>query len=275
MTKIISTILIATVLLLTNAPYFQITEVRAATCDNLKAWWSMDEASGGRADSQGSNDLTDNNTVGSAAGKVSNGADFESGNTDEYFSRADTADLSITGDVSFAFWVNPETNGTSQFIYSKASTDTNISWYLHFQANDTVRVSYWSDGSTISRFDTSSAVATTTGQWIHVVVTTDISVPSTTMYINSTSVAVTDVLTAATSIQDDNSVTNIGALNDNASIVQEYDGIIDELSIYAGLLTQTDVNNLYNAGLGASFDTVCGSAGAVTPKRVPPIMWMQ
>lgn len=39
-----------------------------ALTDNLISWWSLDEASGTRYDSHGTNHLTDNNTVSSEAG---------------------------------------------------------------------------------------------------------------------------------------------------------------------------------------------------------------
>src|SRR3990167_7395409 len=75
----------------------------------LISWWSLDEASGQRNDSHGSNHLTDNNTVLSAAGKVGNAADFEKSNS-EFLSIADNPNLS-TGDIDFtiAIWVKPET----------------------------------------------------------------------------------------------------------------------------------------------------------------------
>ncbi len=44
----------------------------AALTDNLSAYWKLDEASGTRVDSAGSNDLTSNNSVGQAVGKLGN-----------------------------------------------------------------------------------------------------------------------------------------------------------------------------------------------------------
>jgi hypothetical protein len=66
---------------------------------DLKGYWKLDETNGIRYDSHGTNHLTDNNTVTSAAGKLSNAAQFDSANT-EYLSLADNASLS-TGDVDF------------------------------------------------------------------------------------------------------------------------------------------------------------------------------
>lgn len=73
----------------------------------LVSFWKLDEASGTRNDSVGSNHLTDNNTVTQNTGKIGNAAEFVSGNS-EYLSIADNSDLS-TGDIDFtiAFWVYP------------------------------------------------------------------------------------------------------------------------------------------------------------------------
>src|SRR6185295_10218115 len=83
--------------------------------NNLVAYWKLDETSGSRSDSFGSNTLTDNNTVGSTAGKVGNAAQFIQANT-EYLSAADNAALSVADiDFTFAFWVylDSKTTGTS------------------------------------------------------------------------------------------------------------------------------------------------------------------
>ncbi len=68
---------------------------------NLISYWKLDEASGTRVDSVGGNDLTDNNTVTQAAGKVGNAAQFTAANF-EYLSRASNAALQ-TGDIDFTF----------------------------------------------------------------------------------------------------------------------------------------------------------------------------
>src|SRR6056300_304684 len=49
---------------------------------DLVSFWKLDEASGTRVDAFGSNDLTDNNTVGQGTGTVyANAADFERSNS--------------------------------------------------------------------------------------------------------------------------------------------------------------------------------------------------
>src|SRR3990167_8248201 len=77
---------------------------------SLMAYFKLDEASGTRVDSKSTNDLTDNNTVTQAVGKVANAAQFTSANS-EYLSIGDTLDLS-TGDIDFTIsgWMYPDSH---------------------------------------------------------------------------------------------------------------------------------------------------------------------
>ena len=73
---------------------------------DLVSYWKLDEASGDALDSHGTNNLTVNGSIGTAAGKIGSARDLESSGSDQYFSLADNASLS-TGDIDFsvAGWV--------------------------------------------------------------------------------------------------------------------------------------------------------------------------
>lgn len=74
--------------------------------NNLISYWALRETGGSRADSHGSNTLTDNNTVLSAAGKLGLAADFVAASS-QFLSRATNSTLETGNiDFSFAFWVN-------------------------------------------------------------------------------------------------------------------------------------------------------------------------
>ena len=75
--------------------------------DGLVSCWDLDEASGTRYDAYGTNDLTDYNTVGQAAGVNGYAGSFISANS-EYLAHSDNADLS-TGNIDFTVmaWVYP------------------------------------------------------------------------------------------------------------------------------------------------------------------------
>ncbi len=83
----------------------------------LVAFWKLDEASGNRADSIGTNTLVDTNTVTSNTGLVyATAAEFTAANS-ERLTIADNTVLS-TGDVDFAFgcWVYWTGSGTQVFL---------------------------------------------------------------------------------------------------------------------------------------------------------------
>ena len=75
-----------------------------ALIDTLVSLWRLEEASGSRDDTWGSNNLTDNNTVGQAAGKLGDAADFNDA-ADEYLSLADNVSLDHTSGLTVTGWV--------------------------------------------------------------------------------------------------------------------------------------------------------------------------
>lgn len=89
---------------------------------NLVGDWSMDEASGTRVDSHGTNDLTDNNTVGSVTGVISNAADLVSANS-EYLSST-TVPVTGTGARSMEVWFKTSTSGTMHIAGFGGSTSS-------------------------------------------------------------------------------------------------------------------------------------------------------
>lgn len=93
-------------------------EIKSLACGiplqqtGIVSYWKLDETSGTRADSIGANSLTDNNTVLSGTGKVSNAADFEASNS-EYLSAADSSDWDFGLDgYSVSKWIYFESVGS-------------------------------------------------------------------------------------------------------------------------------------------------------------------
>ena len=102
---------------------------------DLVSYWTMDEASGQRNDSHSTNHLTDNNTVGSQAGIISNGTDFVKGDSD-FLSHVDNAELDVNGDVDFtiAFWFRLEAQFTTDALVSKytGGGTNNDQWLIYY-----------------------------------------------------------------------------------------------------------------------------------------------
>ena len=92
----------------TSTPVTVTVEALSPLLTNLVSYWTLDEASGTRADSHGTNHLTPTNAPVGATGKIGNGCDFESSSA-QYLSCASNPTLQ-TGDVDFtiAAWVYVE-----------------------------------------------------------------------------------------------------------------------------------------------------------------------
>jgi hypothetical protein len=77
----------------------------------ITSYWKLDEASGTRADSASSNNLTDVNSVGQATGKIGSAGQFTISGS-KYLSIADNASLS-TGSTDFtvSVWVYIDAKG--------------------------------------------------------------------------------------------------------------------------------------------------------------------
>src|SRR5262245_43908996 len=107
--------------------------------DNLVSFWELEEASGTRNDSHGTNHLTDNNTVGQGVGTVGNCGDFENGNS-ENLSITDNASLS-GGDTDFTVqaWINLESTVGAPIV-AKFGTDhtVNREYLLYFNPGNSL-----------------------------------------------------------------------------------------------------------------------------------------
>lgn len=100
----------------------------------LKAYWKMDEASGTRADSIGAYTLTDNNTVGSAVGKIGNCASMVQ-SAAEYLSLPGAqAELLIPEGSSYTVtgWVRfPNGWGAGVYLMGPVHCDINSGGYFY------------------------------------------------------------------------------------------------------------------------------------------------
>lgn len=204
----------------------------------LKAHWTMDETSGTREDSVGSNDLTDNNTVGYGTGKQSNAADFELSNS-EYFTVADHADLRVDDGWSVSMWVNAETLTDGYFLNVRSGEN---GWGLGLATAGNIRV-YAGSGSF---GDQTSSGTLSTGTWYHVAVY--YSGTSTKLYINGA----LDSTLSLNAIINPNTTLNVGKKATASAVF--HDGLMDEITFWNRELTATDVANIYNSGDGIPYE---------------------
>ena len=140
---------------------------------SLVSYWELEESSGTRVDSHGSDDMTDNNTVTSTTGKQGNAAVFVAANT-EFLDSADSAALSITGDMSVAGWFYLSSFTGQHGIFSKDEGQPNrsYSFLLNYSDPDSYVGMYnSSDGTnanTTGIIQIKYTSGFSTGTWYHI-----------------------------------------------------------------------------------------------------------
>lgn len=220
---------------------------------SLVSYWDLEEASGTRYDLHGSNNLTDNNTVTSATGKVGNAADFEASNS-EYLSITDASQsgLDITGDLSFSAWIKLEslTTGAVHTICAKDNGAAERSYLFSVWDSGTnnwnLMLWSWDSGSGGEIFNVTWSPSTAT--WYHVVMTYDVSASKAEFFVNGSSIG-SETLTN-TDIYSGSGPFSIGGRGDGAYL---FDGVIDEVGIWSKVLTSTEITDLYNSGNGLPY----------------------
>lgn len=226
----------------------------------LVSYWSLDEASGSRYDFAGANTLTDNNTVVSAAGKISNAAVFVTANN-EYLSCASNASLQMSGNTDFTIsaWVKltsfpgvftgyslvtKDDSGASSRDYTLDCYNGDI---VNFPANIPYHgFRFYVQGSSLA----ATGIDQTAGIWYHLIGwynssdgKTRLRVNDTTTYTAPTSVASTDVSTAEF---------RIGA-RQRASEPDYSSATIDEVGLWKRILSSSEITQLYNSGNGLAY----------------------
>ena len=211
--------------------------------DGLISWWGLEAAAGTRIDSHGSNNLTDNNTVGSGAGVINQAAYFTRANS-EWLSVADNASLRFPG-FTAAFWLYHASQTNSQSYISKWSgTPGQSSFLIDSTSGKVLRFGAYGDGSA------ATWVNSTFGElmalnWHFVCARYDGS--NLKLRVNATA---DDVLPYAGGIFGGTDPLEVGARGLGTSAV---DGRIDELALWNRALTDAQVARLYNGGAGMGY----------------------
>lgn len=225
---------------------------------NLNAWWAFDETSGNRADSHGSATLTDNNTVGYAAGKKGNASAMVSGSA-EAFTRNDDAGLDLTGDWSMAGWIYSDyIDSTTRRVLTKyrASPNTDREFLIQISNVDN-KIGFYvykSDGTGVSARATSDTLSAST--WYHISVWCDHTNDVIGIAVN----AGTPVTTAWTGTVNAGTTTLMFGNYSGASSGY-WDGRHDEWCFYNRVLTSDERDWLYNGGTGRTY----AETAAVSP----------
>jgi hypothetical protein len=226
-----------------------------AVIDNLVAYWSLEEASGTRSDSFGSNHLTSLNGVTSTLGKVGNAAAFAAASL-QSLSIADNADLSVSGDFSFSAWATPTGVSGVDTIFAKDDNAGNREYHCYFQ---TAHISFavFDSSSGFSSVSTGNVISA--GVTYHVILTYDSVDKKTRIYLDngSASVAASPLTNGPKNAA---AAFRLGTWADNSFPME---GWIDEVGFWKKVLTASERTWLYNSGAGRSYANIVAEAGAL------------
>ena len=225
---------------------------------NLQGYWRF-ESGALVADSSGnSNTLTNNNTVTEGTGKYGGAADFEISNT-EYFSitDGDQTGLDITGDISFSKWLKleqlPSTAGASFDLITKWNGTGNQRGYrLGVNTDNKLYFFYSGDGISNTNIVTTGAVfdAGDVGNWVHLVITADVSDQDIKVYKDTVSQAGT-ITGTQSAIYNNTSEFQVGGIH---VLTVYYDGLMDDVCVFSRVLTDAEILKIYKGGAGAFFN---------------------
>lgn len=229
-----------------------------ALTDNLVSYWKLDESSGNASDSVGSNTLTNTNTVTYVAGKINNGADFGTANTNKKLTIASA--LGITnGAISISMWVKLNTeiaSGTWGFA-QKGNATNHVQYIIAYEYNGgTRRFVFNRQKQNASNNLVTSNTTMGTTNYYHLVLTYD----GTTLegYVNGSSIG-----TLATSGDGASAGINQFDIGEGGMFAAtSYASIdADEVGIWSRALTSTEVTSLYNGGAGLQYPFTVANTG--------------
>lgn len=204
--------------------------------DGLVGYWKLDESSGNATDSSGNGTtLTNNSTTTFTGAKFGNSGEFDG--TADYFEAADTATLSLTGDVTLAAWINNDDTTGSQNIIGKWD-GTNNSYLLALEGDE---LRMYIDST--SNYQTTTTTNLSSNTFTHVAGVYNTTTQTVQLFVNGTLQTSSTTGTIPSSIGDDAGEIVIGADDSPANY---FDGHIDDARIYNRALSGEEIQQLYN-----------------------------
>jgi hypothetical protein len=235
--------------------------ISLALNDGLTAFWKLEEVSGTRVDSFGTNHLSDFNTVTQAVGKIGNAAQFTKANG-EYLFIADNSDVS-TGDIDFtiAVWVYLDSKPVNQMdIITKRGASVGVTEYiLRYEGSAIDRFTFWIGGPTFISVTANNFGVPSLSTWYFIVAWHDAAANTINIRVNNGTAD--SVTTGGQVVPDTSSELRIGS--DQSGLGDYWDGRIDAVGFWKRVLTADEQTDLYNNnnGLEAPFPAARGFSG--------------
>jgi hypothetical protein len=223
-------------------------KVPSTLTNGLLAYWALEEASGSRADSVGSNTLTDVNSVGQASGIIGNAASFVAA-SNTALTITDNTTLSV-GSVSFTIsaWFYKNALGSNQFFLSKGTGGggSTTEYQLNITATNLLQFGT-SNGTTAVTLNSIGTI--TASAWHHVVAWYDSGADTINLRLNNAALR----STAALGRGGYDSGGNFSLGRFHALTTVDWDGRIDEVAFWKRTPTTAEQDELWNGGAGKAY----------------------
>lgn len=218
-----------------------------ALTDNIVHYWKLDESSGNASDSVGSATLTNNNTVGYAAAKINNGADFGSSNTTKYFSNSGS-NIVGSGDVTYNLWFKTAntTAGSMQLLHGTGANSQEFRCSV-LPSTGKVRVTRYNSSSATNVDNTISVFDNT---W-HMFTVKWVTGGTITAYIDGTALGTTGTNTGIGG-------TSTPSISLGQMFGEYFSGLVDEVGVWSRALSNSEITQLYNSGAGLQYPFTIG-----------------
>lgn len=154
---------------------------------------------------------------------------------DDYVKVANDAALNIDERLSITAWINPQTLPNSGF-HTILSKDENYEFHLLPSGE----ILWWWDTDSFS----TSGAGIVPGNWYHIAITYQSG--QQVIYVNGIAKG-TNSFTGVLPLNNDPLHIGQDQNQEHGSESRYFDGLIDEVNIYQGTLSNTDVNDIYNA----------------------------
>lgn len=226
---------------------------------NMQAFWKMDEMSGVRADSFGSNDLSDNNSVGFAAGRIGNAAQFVASSS-QFLAISDNAALSVTNEsFSMAFWAYLDTKTTSRGFIGKGTAVAGNAQYgagYNLGADRFLAFMSTNTGASFNLTVAADALGSpSTATWYFIAAWHDASADFLNIKVNALSTNSSQTSGAGPS--DLGGAFEVGRFDGDIYM----DGRVDEVGFWKKALNAQQLTDLYASGSGNTYNPDLGNSG--------------
>jgi hypothetical protein len=225
---------------------------------NLVGWWKLDESSGtSAADSAGSNTgtLTNGPVWQPIGGKASGALDFEE-SSEQYISLGNPAALQITGSLTIAAWIKPESHhggSADDYVVSKHNYGGSCGYALKGSedcGSQRIQLVINSASNCSAQAQLCGSTILSNNTWYHVAGVYNATAQTMSIYVNGVldnGNLIEGSVPASIFNSTANALIGTDYSSGVASTYDDFDGLIDDVRIYNRALSAADVAALYAA----------------------------